>query len=270
MNFDPTSVSQHTTTNWIRHDGSSAQGMANNLHITQQFLTSVIHGKTLADVSMLAFRDPRSFKAGNLHQYSHQWAALHQEFGNHHFPQVLDWIHNYVDVTQFFTPFTGSYKGTNYDSDTPPAKIFSNSSSCKPFAQFISDTIINRLASGAISLWGKVGECSPPHIVMPLTVEPSKPRLCNDNRYLNLWIQDRPFTLDSIQQLPTYVGQDFYQTVCDDKSGYDHILLMPDSRTYFGFQWGGWFFVSCSIPFGWKTSAYIYHTTGLVAAHYLR
>jgi hypothetical protein len=105
---------------------------------------------------------------------------------------------------------------------------------------------------------------------MPLTVEPSKPRLCNDNRYLNLWIQDRPFTLDSIQQLPTYVGQDFYQTVCDDKSGYDHILLMPDSRTYFGFQWGGWFFVSCSIPFGWKTSAYIYHTTGLVAAHYLR
>jgi hypothetical protein len=152
LNFDPTSVSQHTTTNWIRHDGSSAQGMANNLHITQQFLTSVIHGETLADVSMLAFRDPRSFKAGNLHQYSHQWAALHQEFGNHHFPQVLDWIHNYVDVTQFFTPFTGSYKGTNYDSDTPPAKIFSNSSSCKPFAQFISDTIINRLASGAISL----------------------------------------------------------------------------------------------------------------------
>lgn len=40
--------------------------------------------------------------------------------------------------------------------------------------------------------------------------------------------------------------------------------------TYFGFQWGGWFFVSECIPFGWKSSVYIYHTTGLVASHRLR
>ena len=129
---------------------------------------------------------------------------------------------------------------------------------------------MDRLASGAISLWGRVGACSPPHLVMPLTVEPSKPRLCNDNRFLNLWIEDRPFTLDSVQHLPKYVQKDFYRTVCDDKSGYDHILLSPDSRTYFGFEWGGWFFVSSCFPFGWKSSAYIYHTTGLVASHYLR
>jgi len=30
------------------------------------------------------------------------------------------------------------------------------------------------------------------------------------------------------------------------------------------------FFVSCCIPFGWKSSTYIYHSTGLVASHYLR
>jgi len=30
------------------------------------------------------------------------------------------------------------------------------------------------------------------------------------------------------------------------------------------------FFVSCCIPFGWKSSAYNYHSTGLVASHYLR
>ena len=39
---------------------------------------------------------------------------------------------------------------------------------------------------------------------------------------------------------------------------------------FFGFEWGGWFFVSCCIPFGWKSSAYIYHSTGLLASHYLR
>ena len=102
--------------------------------------------------------------------------------------------------------------------------------------------------------------------MLPLTVEPSKPRLCNDDRFLNLWIEDRPFSLDSVQHLPKYVDKGFYQTVCNDKSGYDHIKLHPTSLTYFGFQWGGWFFVSECIPFGWRSSAYIYHTTGLVVS----
>lgn len=105
---------------------------------------------------------------------------------------------------------------------------------------------------------------------MPLTVEPSKPRLCNDNRFLNLWIQDRPFSLDSVQHLPKYVLSNFFQTVCNDKSGYDHIQPSVDSWTFFGFEWGGWFFVSCCIPFGWKSSAYIYHSNGILASHYLQ
>ena len=105
---------------------------------------------------------------------------------------------------------------------------------------------------------------------MPFTVEPTKPRLCNDDRFLNLWTQDRPFKLDSVQHLPSYVLPGFFQTVRDDKSGYDHIQLSVNSRTFFGFEWGGWFFVSCCIPFGWKSSAYIYHSTGLLASHYLR
>ena len=82
----------------------------------------------------------------------------------------------------------------------------------------------------------------PPHLVMPLTVEPSKPRLFNDNRFLNLWTDDRPFSLDHLQELPLYVVIDAYITVCDDKSRYDHILLAPSSRTYFGFEWNGCFF----------------------------
>ena len=77
-----------------------------------------------------------------------------------------------------------------------------------------------------LSLCG-VGECTPPHLVLPLTVEPSKPRLCNDDRFLNRWIEDRPFSLDSVEHLPKYVHKGFYQTVCDNKSGYDHIKLPP-------------------------------------------
>ena len=92
---------------------------------------------------------------------------------------------------------------------------------------------------------------------MPLTAKLSKPRLCNDNGFLNLWIQDRPFSLDSVQHLPKFVLSNFFQTVCDDKSGYDHIQLTFDSRTFFDLEWGGWLFVSCCIPFGWKSFSYI-------------
>ena len=270
-NFDPTKVSVNCP-RWVNYKGSlltEAQDVADNAHITQEFVSSIITGEAFADASFLAFRDPSCFRAGELHRHIDQWDKLFQ-YSDDNFSEVQDWIHNYVRVDKFFTHYKGSYKGVNYNCDRPPARIFTNHVSCKAFAQFISDTLIERLASGAISLWGRVGECPPPHLVMPLTVEPTKPRLCNDNRFLNLWIQDRPFSLDSVQHLPKYVLPNFFQTVCDDKSGYDHIQLSVDSRTFFGFEWGGWFFVSCCIPFGWKSSAYIYHSTGLVASHYLR
>ena len=89
---------------------------------------------------------------------------------------------------------------------------------CKPFAQFISDIITDRLRTGATSLWGRVGEVPPAHLVMLLAVEPSTPRLYNDNRFLNSWIKDIPFQLDSLLGIPRYVFPSSFQSVCDDKS----------------------------------------------------
>ena len=142
--------------------------------------------------------------------------------------------------------------------------------SCKPFVSFVEETLVAHLRSGAISLLGRAGVVDPPFIVLPLTVEPTKPRLCHDARYLNLWMRDMPFSLDRLIDLPRYVGKDTYQTVLDDKSGYDHILLSEDSRTYFGIQWGGWYFTYNTLPFGWKISPFVYHTTGLLASNFLR
>ena len=121
-----------------------------------------------------------------------------------------------------------------------------------------------------MSCLGRVGEMLPPRIVMPLTVEPSKPRLCQDQRYLNCWIKDMPFHLDSVVNLTRYVGKDHFQAKLDDKSGYDHVLMADDSRPWMGFQWGGWWFVNNTLPFGWKMSPYIYQSLGMVATHQLR
>ena len=117
---------------------------------------------------------------------------------------------------------------------------------------------------------GKVGEVLPPHLVMPITAEPSKPRMCHEERFLNLWIKDLPFSLDLIIGLPRYIHKGNLQTTCDDKSGYDHVCLSTESRTYFGLEWSGWFFVFNTLPFGWKASAYLYHSIGVVATSYIR
>ena len=67
-----------------------------------------------------------------------------------------------------------------------------------------------------------------------------------------------------------YVLPGHFQTTCDDKSGYQHVLLHPSSQTYFGFQWYGFFFVFRTIPFGWKASAFIYHKLGLAVSGAVR
>ena len=95
------------------------------------------------------------------------------------------------------------------------------------------------IKNGSLSVWGRIGEVEPPHLVMPLTVEPSKPRLCQDERFLNLWIIDLPLKSDYISNLPRYVAKFYFQTAMDDKVGYDHVELSEASRKYFGLQWQG-------------------------------
>ena len=56
-----------------------------------------------------------------------------------------------------------------------------------------------------------------------------KPRLCHDERFLNLWIKELPLKLDYISDLPRYVGRSHFQTTMDDESGYDHIELSEES-----------------------------------------
>lgn len=233
-------------------------------------MTLVKSGEVIGDVDQLTFRDPNNFVAGQLHRSLGNWDAVLTESQPTKRSEVWNWIENKVSIFPYFSHFKGSYKGTNYDSDRPPSKIFQNNVSCKPFATFIRETLLARLQTGAISLVGKVGQATPPFLVLPLTVEPSKPRLCHDARFLNLWMLDKPFSLDRIVDAPRYVTKHSYQTVLDDKSGYDHVLLSEESRTYFGIQWGGWYFMYNTLPFGWKISPYVYHSIGISVSSYLR
>ena len=105
---------------------------------------------------------------------------------------------------------------------------------------------------------------------MPLTVEPTKPRLCHDDRYVNLWTRDNPFNLENLKHIPRLVEQGMYMISCDEKSGYDHVKLTPNSSKYFGIQFGGWFLQYNTLPFGWKASPFIYQSIGMTVTSYLR
>ena len=130
--------------------------MANNAHNSDEDIAQVLQGNSLADMSRLVFRDPGNFRAGELHRHAPQLNTLLDDMNDVRFSEVRDWITNGVDVTNFFRPFEGSYKGKNYECSSPPPCIFLNHLSCKPFASFISDALLDRLRSGAISLWGKL------------------------------------------------------------------------------------------------------------------
>ncbi|KXJ05706.1 hypothetical protein AC249_AIPGENE24378, partial [Exaiptasia diaphana] len=150
------------------------------------------------------------------------------------------------------------------------ANRFKNHPSCKHFTEFIGNTLKQRVESGAVKLLGKVGEIEAPHIVLPITIEPSKPRLCIDARYLNLWMKDTPFSLDKLSEVPRFLYQNSFMSKIDDKSGYDHVLLSENSTRYFGIEWDGHWWICLTLPFGWKCSPYVYQTLGLVATIFFR
>ena len=180
------------------------------------------------DLDFLPLRDPLNFVAGGLGEHYVAWEQIQAP------PQVLGWVKSGVEVEDFFRHFKGDFKGESYDSDKPPFRVFSNSSACAGFVEFITTTLLDRVENGSLQVWGKVGECMPPRLVMPLTVEPTKPRLCHDERFLNLWIVDSPFSLDTLKDVPRLVTKDMFMTSIDDKSGYDHVHLSRESRPYFG------------------------------------
>ena len=94
-----------------------AQGMTeNDLHISPEFLKAVLDGHTLGNPSMLAFRDPEAFVAGNLHGYLAAWERISKCAPDELTPKILHWIINCVDLRECFQPFKGQYKGESLDS----------------------------------------------------------------------------------------------------------------------------------------------------------
>ena len=103
---------------------------------------------------------------------------------------------------KLYSTLCRSFADQFHDEPSPPKKIFPNSHSSDAFEEFITNTILERVANGSLVFWMQLTHA--PHLVMPITIAPTKPPMCHDERFLNLWIKDLPF-----------IGLITYQTFLD-------------------------------------------------------
>ena len=126
---------------------------------------------------------------------------------------------------------------------------------------------------GSLAKWSEVADVPTqprPRMVLPLGVEPSKPRLFWDDRYLNLMCTHMPFAMDSVGKVAQCSWFGAHQVTLDHKSGFHHVALDAESWQYFGLCWQGVYYVFTVLGFGWCSSPYIYHTLSSVVGQYLR
>eukprot|EP00752_Nemacystus_decipiens_P016879 g15111.t1 len=109
-----------------------------------------------------------------------------------------------------------------------------------------------------------------PRMVMPLSVEPSKPRLIYDARSLNQYVADFPFSMDTVGRVAQVAAEMCFMTSIDDASAFHHIGIYSASWPLLGFSYEGVDYVWRVLPFGFKASPWVYHTLGDAKASFLR
>ena len=166
--FDPITACPNAklrSIKWVFLNGAPSSEEVTEPALLLGELDGVLDGD-LRRVTNIPFRDPDSFKAGELHKHFNTWEAVLN--GYEKGEEILQWIKEGVDITEFMRPFKGVFKSIKYDSDTPPppdSDIW-QSQILQGINRFISRTLEERPQTGAVRLWGKVGEVTPPRAVI--------------------------------------------------------------------------------------------------------
>ena len=170
-----TRIYEQRQVNWIHWPQGEGGPIVPSVPPTFQMIAKGLLDTPLADMWV---RDSESFLAGEPHKHKSSWEYLTQ---NH--PQrdlIMSWIKYGINIHEFIVPFHGTYRRKSYHHSFPPDAIFPNNKSCIPHAQVISTEIEKKITMGAMTVLGRIEEVPPPRIVMPLSTEPSKPRLVHE------------------------------------------------------------------------------------------
>lgn len=101
-------------------------------------------------------------------------------------------------------------------------------------------------------------------------MEPSKPSLIYDAREPNAHCKYVPFMMDTVGAVAGSAWPGCFKGSLDDKSGYRHVMFLPDSWQLFGVAWENMDNMRTVLPFGWEESPFAYHTISSVRSQFLR
>jgi len=215
-------------------------------------------------VSTIPFRKESSFRAGRLGDSRAFWAEqILPGFDEQRGKEVLQWLASGVDVVKYFI------------DGVPPAPAEYRNRVPREFEAWTSKQIEEYLASGALRRWSSTQEggsqrAPKPQVVLPLSIEPEKPRLIVDARYLNQHTQERPFTMETIGCVPALCPPGSTLVSADHKSGFHHVPLSTASQNFFGIFWKGEYYVWTVLVFGYSLSPWIYQTLSDAMCHFVR
>ena len=153
-------------------------------------LADIQSGSVPASPHHVLVPDPGAFTTGSLHWALPFWRRILHTHPDRQ--RMLRWLQQGVRLTDFALaqPISGTFSHPHYgNASTPPPSSFRNR--IPPvWRRWVDNTLDNYLTTGAIRK-----SATRPHNISTLTIEPSKPRLCFDGRFINLFAKHVPFSM---------------------------------------------------------------------------
>ncbi|CAM9423391.1 unnamed protein product, partial [Heterosigma akashiwo] len=242
--------------------------LSRNFQVPPDFIGAIANGWEVSAADM-PIREAKDFVSGSLTFCEDMWKEILR--GHPREEQMLGWIRDGVKVEPFLNPDArGSYKGISFKGPVPQRRAFKNNIPDE-FVPWVREEIQDWLKKGCAMPWDPVLFGSEqPELILPLGVEPSKPRLIYDARWLNLFCKEYRFTLDSVEKAGALAWQGCFMASIDLKSAYHHIKLCPSSFRYFGFSFENVVYVFTTLCFGWSLAPYIFQSFSDAIAGYCR
>ena len=238
--------------------------------LTLQDFKSILHDE-VSTLPQKVQREEKGFMVGSLGLCEIFWEK--EILSDHPNKQLLlSWLQG-VRIELFFNQFTREvYKGKKVEAKNPTPIQLKNYVPTE-FASWVNTTIKEYKRIQMLVPWSEVrreNENLLPDLILPLGIEPQKPRLLWDARYLNLFCKQCPFSLDGVDKVRVIGWEKMYLFKIDHKSGYLHVPFHRESWKYLGVEWENEILVFTCLAFGGSICPVIYHSLSDATTKYLR
>jgi hypothetical protein len=124
--------------------------------------------------------------------------------------------------------------------------------------RFTVDAVEKLVVAGTAHLYGPLDK--KPKVVNPLGValNGDKERLVLNCMYPNSFMKQLPFKYERLRDILTFLKKEGFVASWDLKSGYFHVLIHPEFRTYLGFKIGDAYLHFNAVCFGWMQACYVF------------